>query len=331
MNAITYRNTKTALPGWIEPVHLKLQRGYAYETDQHFIHIYGSMTDTWWISIGATAHEKKPNGVLLTDWVRAKFGAEDIQMLNHAPGEVISSVWRPGLQHLTEIYQALNTQEYEQRAAEQSLRILLDKLDDILLYIEPTANGLLTYGHKTRELLILACTEVENNWTQYMKISNSPPTGRSFTTNDYVKLLEPLCLAEYQISFKQFNDVQPLRPFERWNKVNPTQSLPWYEAYNKTKHDRGAHFSEATLENCLHALSAAIALFCARYSPIPLIFGNGSAAALFNQHFSIQLSEPNPQSFYVPLLNLPENTRSEFICGERKEYVVPWTPKPLVL
>jgi hypothetical protein len=305
--AITYKNSITTLPGWVDNLHVSQQIGYAYLADEHYIHVYGSGDNLWILSTGLTATEKKIAEKTITDWTSERFGAQDIRAMKLSPGEVLCSVWRPGLYYSQEIYQALNTQEHEQRAAEQALRILIEKLDDLLLYIEPTVNGLNTYGHKTRELLILACTEVENYWLQYMRIAHATPAGRSFTTNDYVKLLAPLCLAEYKVSFKQSNSMPPSCPFENWSSANPTQSLGWYDSYNKTKHDRATHFAEATLKNCLDAISATITLFCVRYSPFPLVSGNGSAAALFNQHFSVQLHEPDPRTFYIPQIKLPPN------------------------
>lgn len=330
MAAITYKNTSTNLPGWVNTVHQKEPRGYAYEQAGHYFHIYGKDDGLWVLSTGLTASEKKQQ-ISLTDWVTNIFGAVDIKQIQHNAGEVVSGVWRPGLYYPEQAYQALQTNENEQRAAEQALRILIEKLDEILLYIEPSLSGLKAYGHKTRELLILSCTEVENLWTQYMKIANVGPSGRSFTTNDYVKLLGPLYLAEYEVSFKLFNGIPEISPFLSWSSANPTQSLNWYDAYNKTKHDRSLHFSEATLENCLHALSAAIAMFCVRYSPYPLLHGNSSLSALFNQHFSVRLANPDPTSFYIPLINIPANYRNDLVCGGACDYIAPWIQKPLVV
>ena len=36
MKAICYKNTKTTLPGWNEPIHEKEELGYAYESGKHF-------------------------------------------------------------------------------------------------------------------------------------------------------------------------------------------------------------------------------------------------------------------------------------------------------
>ncbi|AZA89103.1 hypothetical protein EG349_19960 (plasmid) [Chryseobacterium shandongense] len=78
------------------------------------------------------------------------------------------------LYYTNDIHQGLKTNESERRLSQQALKILLEKLDDLFLYIEPTESSMSTYSHKTRELLILACTEVENFWMHYMQISNNP-------------------------------------------------------------------------------------------------------------------------------------------------------------
>src|SRR5690242_12333578 len=95
----------------------------------------------------------------------------------------------------------LGTTDTERHEHLQSVRLLIERLDELFLYIEPSANSLLTYGHKTRELLILACTEVENAFRHYFRVSNTPPiNGREYTTNDYVKLHPTLFLPEFEIA-----------------------------------------------------------------------------------------------------------------------------------
>jgi hypothetical protein len=110
-----------------------------------------------------------------------------------------------------------------------------------------------TYGHKTRELLILASTEVENTWKSYMRIANVEPSLKEFTTHDYANLSMPLHLSEYQISLPRYADIPAIRPFCDWSVSQPSRSLPWYNAYNKTKHDRNVHFPEASF---IHAVAA---------------------------------------------------------------------------
>ena len=330
MPAITYRNTQTNIPRLVNTVHLEQQQGYAYERNGRYFHIFGTADRLWTLSTGLTATELVASEAL-DAWTRRVFGSAYSAPMFHEPGEVIEGVWRPGLYFKKEIHQALDTNDYRQRTAEQALRILVEKLDEILLYIEPTNIGLQSYGHKSRELLILACTEVENLWVQYMQIAGAVPSGRSFSTNDYVKLLAPLHLADYVVRFKLVSNSTRASPFFGWNSTHPTKSLAWYDAYNKTKHDREKHFAEATLENCLQAISAVIAMFCARHSPFPLIEGSSSLSALFTQHFDIELSTPDPKSFYVPEIEAPGDIRDDLFCGGMTQYVKPWRPKPLVI
>lgn len=330
MNAITYRNTKTALPGWVNTVHQTQQRGYAYETDSHFVHLYGTDFRLWVISIGLTATEKK--GGILGDWAVQTFGAEDIKPTLHPAGHTVSSVWRPGLYFSNEALQGLGNTNTDQRSAEQALRLLVERLDELLLYIEPDAHGLAAYSHKTRELLILACTELENSWKYYMSLAGVAPTnGNAFTTKDYVKLLRPLFLSEFEITMKPYSVVPTMRPFDGWDPNSPTKSLTWYDDYNKTKHDRTTYFAEAKLSSCLAAVAANLIMFCVRFGPYPLLEARGTLAPLVNQLFDIQLRNPNPQTFYVSQVQLPSNVTESLICRNAKELVQPWTRLPLQL
>lgn len=330
MTAITYINTHTEIPRVVNNLHIDLQRGYAYESNGRFFHIYGQAQGLWTLFPGIIASESKGEEPLAT-WSQRIFGATNREQMQSTPGEVISGVWRPGLSLKKEIHQAFTINEYTQRSAEQSLRILIEKLDEVLLYIEPSQIGLRTYSHKCRELLILACTEVENLWAQYMRLASANPAGRTFTTNDYVRLLIPLHLRDYLISCKLISNTYSVNPFSQWSASSPTQSLPWYSAYNKTKHDREQYFSEATLENCIHAIAAVIVMFCVRHGPFFLVEGDSTLAGLFVQHFDISLVNPDPKSFYVPAFDLPTDIRSDLCGGSMNEYVRPWQAKPLAI
>lgn len=330
MSAVTYINTHTKIPGWVDTLHANQQRGYAYESNGRFFHIYGRAAGLWVLSTGLTASALQGSETL-SSWTQKIFGANNQEPMFNAPGDVISGIWRPGLYFQKEIHQALAIDEYAQRSAEQSLRILIEKLDEILLYIEPSMAGLQTYGHKSRELLILACTEVENLWSQYMRLAGAAPNGRTFTTNDYVKLMNPLHLKEYQIDCKLIRNSYSIQPYSQWSTTSPTQSLPWYNAYNKTKHDREQYFSEATLEHCIHAIAAAIVMFCVRYGPFSLLEGGSTLSGIFIQHFNVSLVNPETKSFYIPSFNLPSNIRDDLFCGSMTEHIAPWQAKPLVI
>lgn len=331
MNGIAYKNTITTIPNWVENLHIQQPRGYAYETETHFVHFYGSDLGFHGISTGLTAIEKK-NGALI-DWVKKVFGAEEIEMLSTEVGSAIKGVWRPSLYFDVDIFQALKISENEMRLSENSLRLLIQKLDEIFLYIEPDLLSLKTYSHKTRELLILACTEVENFWQYYMVQANKKPIGRNYTTKDYVKLLEKLHLKDYEFTLKTYSNIPSIIPFENWNLTAPTASLPWYDAYNKTKHDRDNNFSEATLLNCINAVVANLVMYCVKFSPSPMFEQTNIFSSIINQHFNAGFSNCDPKTFYLPKIQIPEGTREDlfiFDCRQNK-FNLPFVTLPLIL
>lgn len=332
MTVITYINTKTKIPNWVDNIHERNPRGYAYETGTHFVHFYGRNDNLYTISTGLTTIQAK-KGTLI-EWVKETFGAKEIEYMKLDSGQSIEGIWRPGLYFQNDILQALNIQKNEIRLAEQALRLLINKLDDILLYIEPDLNSLNTYSHKTRELFILACTEVENFWKYYITKSSSKPKNRkSYTTNDYVLLVDKLHLKEYQFSLKAYSKISSIIAFENWDSSNPTSSLSWYNSYNKTKHDRDSHFSEASLLNCIKAVFACLVMYCVRFSPYRLFDQSNSFSSLMNQHFDVKLVNADNRTFYIPKIELPVDTTNELICYDsiRAGHVKPFLFTPLNL
>ena len=330
MKPLIYRNTLTKV-NFSPPLHETEARGYAYEIDKHFVHFYGRDNGLWVISSGLTTTQGKSG--TLADWIAATFGAADVGPGLREVGETVSGVWRPGIVHYEDIRAGLSTTDSDRHEALQSVRLLLDRLDELFLYVEPGPASLGTYSHKTRELLILACTEVENAWTRYMREAGVAPAGRDYTTNDYVKLLTPQFLDEFQLTLKAFPAVAPSRPFHGWTATQPTRSLPWYDGYNRTKHDRKTHFDKATLKNCIDAVAANLVMFSVRFSPYPLYHEGGTISALFRQLFEIELKDCKPESFYVPLIKFPDNPNLNLIVidSAAQKMVQPWTVKPFSL
>lgn len=332
MNGICYKNTKTTLPNWVETLHESQPLGYAYETNSHFVHLYGTDNGLNIISVGLTVIESKVG--TLEDWVKKVFGAEEIIPLNNEIGHSIDGIWRPSLYYQDDTYKALNVTKFAQRSSEQALRILIEKLDELLLYIEPDVNGLKSYGHKSRELLILACTEVENQWTALLNKAGAVPTnGRTFTTQDYVKLLNVAHLGEYVIKLRNYEHLNGFQPFDSWNTTSPTQSLTWYDAYNKTKHDRDAFFNESTLQNIIQAVTANVVMFCSRFGPFNLLNESKTLSSIINQNFEIYLKDSKQSSYYIPEIELPVDTRKDLFLYDcyRDGHNKSWVVNPLAL
>ncbi len=331
MKAICYNNTLTNLPNF-DPIHLRQNLGFAYEDDKHFIHLYGYNNDFKGIAIGLTVIEAKntenTKGKTLNDWVIEHFGASDIKDSMVEIGHSVRGVWRPGLYYDQDVIQAIGTTKNERYLSEQGIRVLIQKLDEIFLFIEPNEITKKTYSHKIRELLILACTEVEIFLNYYLGLCHIPPPKNGFSTKDYVNLKKKLHLDEFEFNLISYPDLGSLNPFESWDPEKPTQSLFWYNAYNKTKHDRTAHFSEANLWNSINAVVACLVMHCIKFGPYAMFEGNNHFSSVIKQLFSGSLKNDCKESFYIPLIELPENIGTDIFIYNlkrtewKKDYII---------
>jgi hypothetical protein len=81
--------------------------------------------------------------------------------------------------------------------------------------------------------------------------------------NDYKKLNATHHLASYEVSLPVWNGRSGVRtPFAAWNAG---AQLPWYAAYNATKHDRRAIFHHANFEQTLDAVAGLLVLLSAQF------------------------------------------------------------------
>jgi len=305
MIAYCYENTKTNIPNWEATTHQLQKFGYGYEAPNHFVHFYGKEV-FYIISSGLTVIEEKSG--TYEEWISSRFGAVNIKRMRHKPGVAVKNIWRPALYRWDDIDHAIQVDPAELRSQEQALRTIIEKLDQILLYIEPSSEGLESFGHKTRELLILACTEVENQWTTLLsKCNYTPANGKILTTQDYVKLLPVTHLSEYQISLRNYSSPTSFSPFKNWSAKCPTKSLPWYDAYNKTKHSRDTHFSESKLKYAIDAVAANIALYAVRFGVLRQIHDTSHLSGLIKHIFEMSMINSDRTSFYLPELLIPDD------------------------
>ena len=154
----------------MENLHEEQARSYAYKKDNYCISIYGFDEGLFMLNSGLVVSEQTDKTI--EDWAQENYDADNVETLNNDFSEVINRVWRPGLHYQKEMEQALSINQQERMAAEQSLHLFIQKLYDLFLYIEPSLSGLNVYSHRTREFLILACTEVENSWQKYMRYTS---------------------------------------------------------------------------------------------------------------------------------------------------------------
>lgn len=184
-----------------------------------------------------------------------------------APGEHYPRMARPSDQHPKDspgTSPSASDLETEVALAHGQLESLVDRLKQICHTVLPIESNLSAYGHEIRNLLILACTEVESQWRSIL-IANGVRKDK-FTTNDYVMLSGPMRLMEYSVLLCRYPWLSALSPFENWGKTGkPTKELPWYDAYNSVKHAREENFNLATLAHCLQAVAACAVMNCAQF------------------------------------------------------------------
>lgn len=145
---------------------------------------------------------------------------------------------------------------------------LFSDFEETYRYVEPATSNLGTHSSRYRELLILACTEVETALKGILR-ANIPVAKQkeSYSTKDYVKLCDPMLLRDWEVELDDYPGIPRSRPFATWEAAKPTTSLQWYDAYNGVKHDREQEFERANLRNVIDALAAVFILQCAQWGP----------------------------------------------------------------
>ena len=211
-----------------------------------------------------------------------------------APGFYYPRIARPLEQHPQEApgWSPGATNEANSIAiARSQLAVLTRQLDRICQTVHPTKQTLSTFGHDIRNLLILACTEVEAHWRGVL-VANAVRKDR-YQTKDYVKLAPVMKLNEYAVKFPSYPWLDPVKPFKDWGKTGkPTKELSWYDAYNAVKHDRESKFEAATLSCAFEAISACFVMLAAQFG-LKDGLGQRSEILAFFQFCSLPLWSPS--------------------------------------
>lgn len=156
-------------------------------------------------------------------------------------------------------------------------------VDNLFNYIEPVELNLRTYGHKIRELLILACTEVEYLLLKVLTENGYQEKSR-YNTQDYIRCRDVLKLNHYEVRLTQYSNLGIFKPFQGWIESSPTASIPWYDAYNQVKHNRSDNIGHANLKHLLDAVAAIHILLESQYGETIFrgLFGAPEYKSLFD-------------------------------------------------
>ena len=140
--------------------------------------------------------------------------------------------------------------------------LLLKDLQNLFDYVEPSDNNLRCYSFRIHSLLLRACVEVEANCKAILRENGYTKTG-DMNMEDYNKINATHRLSSYVIKAPNWNGSQNIRaPFLPWATNN---QLPWYQAYNTTKHDRHEAFEKATFKHLLDASCGLLVILSSQF------------------------------------------------------------------
>lgn len=167
-------------------------------------------------------------------------------------------------------------------------------------YIDPCVSNKSTYSHRTYELFLRTCTELENLWKYVLRNKKHPGPEKDWNIFQYREIENKygVGLSNKEVTFVYWKP-DPyqcyVKPFDGWHTAQSPQSpLSWYKAYNEVKHDREMNFSKASLENLILSISALHVNLQAEFGndvfspqPIPSIF-RVSGLATYNHLFHVK-------------------------------------------
>lgn len=160
----------------------------------------------------------------------------------------------------------------------RSFRLLNDDLARIFEFVEPDGRNSEAFSHRSYELLLRACTEVESHCKAILRANSlSEPTKRPFwNQSNYRQIDGAMKLSGYKVRLPIWTadptaNADPMAnavgsdfaPFAVW----ATSAPGWWNAYNAVKHDRSQNLPEASLIHTVEAVSAVAILLAAQFGP----------------------------------------------------------------
>ena len=179
----------------------------------------------------------------------------------------------------------IRDREYAKNAEHyvRAFALIQNELQSIFEYLEPSDECRPAYSYRIHALLMRTCIEVEANFKAILEENTfTPPSRRSLNMTDYRKVDVTHHLSSYEVMLPIWNGTPPtLNPFQRW-KAGRGPRLPWYQAYNASKHDRHDEFKKANFENLVMAVAGLLVLISSQFRDQD--FTAGSAALGVSGH-----------------------------------------------
>jgi hypothetical protein len=147
----------------------------------------------------------------------------------------------------------------------RSFLLIQEDLKRIFEYVEPCDTNKDCYSFRINEILVRSCIEIESNFRAILKENNySRGPDKGWNIVDYYNINKTHNLCEFTVDLPFWQGNLSVRtPFVSWKNGSV---LPWYQTYNKIKHDRHKYFQGATLETALDVVSGLVCVLSAQFS-----------------------------------------------------------------
>lgn len=158
-------------------------------------------------------------------------------------------------------------------------------LYEALRYVPYCNDHLAVWSSHFTQIILDAASQVDSVWKATAKIVAPSTATEKSSLNKHYKRFGSL-VAKQLVVFFGGESPCTIHPFQQW-QIPPFSSPPWWDAYNKLKHDRFSNQREATLE---HAINAVAALFLA------IVYSGTCDLALISGNL-VDPSQRNPWAF----------------------------------
>lgn len=178
----------------------------------------------------------------------------------------------------------------------RAFSIIQSDLIKLFEFIEPSDINLTTYSFRIHELLMRTCIEIEANFKAILQENIYKPVyngGRKqgqlrpekeWSIKDFKVINKSHHLDNYYVELPFWKGQKgKLQPFGNWAVDKP---LGWYQAYNKSKHDRLNNFHKANLLHLLEAFTGLFVLLSSQFRTESFSTGGQSLGISVDSYFS---------------------------------------------
>lgn len=146
----------------------------------------------------------------------------------------------------------------------RAFQLLCKDMVELFDYVEPSDDNETSYSYRIHALLQRACMEVEANLKAILVANRYPVAPQNMNMgDDYRQIDMSHRLSAIQVEILHWQGRRRIvSPFERWGRGDP---LPWYQIYNRAKHDRMGAFTSATLGALVESVAGCAAVIAAQF------------------------------------------------------------------